>query len=105
MVVAEIIPLYRKFAVRIQQGQERGGESSDPAGRLGAHDPLCGNVHNAQILDHMGIIVAQYLIKNLRIGIQSGGKPFLVFFFTPGQSGQVFFLNKLKIHGKPPVNP
>ena len=95
---AQVHPLVGEFRLGRQQRPERGRKGSDPAGGLGAHDPLCRDLHQTQILHHAGVIFREDLIENQGVGPFSGSAAFPGFLQTPAQ-GKCIFINGHLHHG------
>ena len=102
---AELLPFGGELAAVAEQGQEGGRKGGDPPGGLGAHDPLCRDLHQAHFQGRIKIGGAQNIIQNRRVGIFSGGNQFLGFFQTLFHRLGIFFHGFRCNHSqKPPVS-
>ena len=99
MVPAQRNPFLGKLALNPQQGQEAWRKGADAAGGNGTHDPLCGNLHHADLLNRVGRVLRQELIEHLGLGGLSGQQVFSVFLLTMAHGQTVFFFCDLKFHG------
>ena len=96
---AQVDPFGGKLGLLVQQRLERRGKGRDAACRLGTHDPLGRDLHQAHIHYDIRGILRQDLVQHRGMGTFLRHQQFPVFLLALAQRLGIFFSCCLYCHG------